>query len=437
MEIGNEKKYSKKAGCCFRASALCVYGRMRLRQKEKDPATQQVLKISITPEPSPAPEPDKMDQKAVVKKRKYYHGKMNIWSTGTRQTIKKPTAEQVRTPKMQKVRNRKPITAATQEIRRTLLKNKGKKPLELYLHIPFCVKKCDYCDFLSGPSGPKEQADYVDALLEEINAAEEGKGRSVSSVFIGGGTPSVLDERFIGEILNHIRRKFQIADHAEITIEVNPGTADRNKLQAYRTYGINRLSIGLQSPDDRELKILGRIHNYEQFLETYRSAREAGFDNINIDLMSAIPDQTYEGWIHNLRTVAGLDPEHISAYSLIIEEGTPFASRTLNLPDEDAEYNMYEATAQILREYGFEQYEISNYAKKGRECRHNVGYWIRQDYLGFGLGASSLYGKERFVNTQDMKKYLENSRTPKKIEKKSRPSPERMRWRSSCFWDFV
>ena len=140
-------------------------------------------------------------------------------------------------------------------------------PMEIYIHIPFCIKKCDYCDFLSGPSGPKEQADYVDALLEEINAAEEGKGRSVSSVFIGGGTPSVLDERFIGEILNHIRRKFQIADHAEITIEVNPGTADRNKLQAYRTYGINRLSIGLQSPDDRELKILGRIHNYEQFLE--------------------------------------------------------------------------------------------------------------------------------------------------------------------------
>ena len=137
--------------------------------------------------------------------------------------------------------------------------------------------------------------------------------------------------------------------------------------------------------------------------------------------MSAIPDQTYEGWIHNLRTVAGLDPEHISAYSLIIEEGTPFASRTLNLPDEDAEYNMYEATAQILREYGFEQYEISNYAKKGRECRHNVGYWIRQDYLGFGLGASALYGKERFANTQDMKKYLENSRTPEKIREKEPP----------------
>ena len=288
-------------------------------------------------------------------------------------------------------------------------------PMEIYVHIPFCIKKCDYCDFLSGPSGPKEQADYVDALLEEINAAEEGKGRSVSSVFIGGGTPSVLDERFIGEILNHIRRKFQIAGHAEITIEVNPGTADRNKLQAYRTYGINRLSIGLQSPDDRELKILGRIHNYEQFLETYRSAREAGFDNINIDLMSAIPDQTYEGWIHNLRTVAGLDPEHISAYSLIVEEGTPFWERELDLPDEDTEYRMYEDTAAILGEYGFHQYEISNYAKKGLECRHNKGYWQRTDYLGLGLGASSLVDHVRFSNTDNMEEYLRNSAFPEKI----------------------
>ena len=279
-------------------------------------------------------------------------------------------------------------------------------PMEIYIHIPFCIKKCDYCDFLSGPSGPKEQADYVDALLEEINAAEEGKGRSVSSVFIGGGTPSVLDERFIGEILNHIRRKFQIADHAEITIEVNPGTADRNKLQAYRTYGINRLSIGLQSPDDRELKILGRIHNYEQFLETYRSAREAGFDNINIDLMSAIPDQTYEGWIHNLRTVAGLDPEHISAYSLIVEEGTPFWERELDLPDEDTEYRMYEDTAAILGEYGFHQYEISNYAKKGYACRHNLVYWQGGDYLGLGLGSSSYMDGVRFHNTTDFNTYV-------------------------------
>ena len=295
---------------------------------------------------------------------------------------------------------------------------KENSPMEIYIHIPFCIRKCDYCDFLSGPSGPEEQADYVQALLREIQAVEEGEGRSVSSIFIGGGTPSVLDERLLGDILKEIRNRFKIEECAEITIEVNPGTANIGKLQAYREMGINRLSIGLQSPQDRELKILGRIHNYEQFLETYQEARTVGFDNINIDLMSAIPDQTYEGWVKNLRTVAELEPEHISAYSLIVEEGTPFAARKLNLPDEDTEYNMYEATAQILKEYGFEQYEISNYARKGRKCRHNVGYWTRQDYLGFGLGASSLYGKERFANTADMKKYLENSRNPEKIREK-------------------
>ena len=295
---------------------------------------------------------------------------------------------------------------------------KENSSMESYIHIPFCIRKCDYCDFLSGPSGPEEQADYVQALLREIQAVEEGEGRSVSSIFIGGGTPSVLDERLLGDILREIRNRFKMEEDAEITIEVNPGTANIGKLQAYREMGINRLSIGLQSPEDRELKILGRIHNYGQFLETYQEARTVGFDNINIDLMSAIPDQTYEGWVKNLRTVAELEPEHISAYSLIVEEGTPFAARKLNLPDEDTEYNMYEATAQILKEYGFEQYEISNYARKGRECRHNVGYWTRQDYLGFGLGASSLYGKERFANTTDMKKYLENSKNPEKIREK-------------------
>ena len=295
---------------------------------------------------------------------------------------------------------------------------KENSSMEIYIHIPFCIRKCDYCDFLSGPSGPEEQADYVQALLREIQAVEEGEGRSVSSIFIGGGTPSVLDERLLGDILREIRNRFKMEEDAEITIEVNPGTANIGKLQAYRKMGINRLSIGLQSPEDRALKILGRIHNYGQFLETYQEARTVGFDNINIDLMSAIPDQTYEGWVKNLRTVAELEPEHISAYSLIVEEGTPFAARKLNLPDEDTEYNMYEATAQILKEYGFEQYEISNYARKGRKCRHNVGYWTRQDYLGFGLGASSLYGKERFANTADMKKYLENSKNPEKIREK-------------------
>lgn len=301
------------------------------------------------------------------------------------------------------------------------MKNKAKKPMELYVHIPFCVKKCDYCDFLSGSAGKERQREYFQSLGREIAAVPEFPDREITTVFIGGGTPSVPDPALMGAILDQIRNKFFMAPDAEITIEANPGTLYKEKLQEYRKHGVNRLSLGLQSPQNRELKILGRIHTWEEFLESFFMAREAGFSNINIDLMSAIPDQTYEGWIHNLRTVAGLDPEHISAYSLIIEEGTPFASRTLNLPDEDAEYNMYEATAQILREYGFEQYEISNYAKKGRECRHNVGYWIRQDYLGFGLGASSLYGKERFANTQDMKKYLENSRTPEKIREKEPP----------------
>ena len=298
----------------------------------------------------------------------------------------------------------------------------NEKKLELYIHIPFCVKKCDYCDFLSFPADSNTQIRYVHALLQEIRYYGNLLGDyHVPTIYIGGGTPSWLEENLIYTVLQQVASSFHVEADAEISIECNPGTVTAKKLNVYQSAGINRLSIGLQSTNNEELKALGRIHTYDQFLKTYELARNAGFENINIDLMSAIPDQTYEGWIHNLRTVAGLDPEHISAYSLIIEEGTPFASRTLNLPDEDAEYNMYEATAQILREYGFEQYEISNYAKKGRECRHNVGYWIRQDYLGFGLGASSLYGKERFVNTQDMKKYLENSRTPKKIREKEPP----------------
>lgn len=294
-------------------------------------------------------------------------------------------------------------------------KNNKTASMGIYIHIPFCAKKCEYCDFLSGPAGGKEQRAYVQALLKEIRAAEEGQGRSVSSIFIGGGTPSLLKEDLLGSILNEIYKKFNLEPGAEISIEVNPGTVSSKKLEAYRRMGINRLSIGLQSTDDRELKTLGRLHNYAQFLETYQAAGNAGFDNINIDLMSALPDQTYEGWVANLRRTAELSPAHISAYSLIIEEGTPFAMRELNLPDEETEYRMYEDTAAILEEYGYEQYEISNYAKKGRRCRHNVGYWTRCDYLGLGLGAASLWGKKRFSNTADMEEYLRNSAFPERI----------------------
>lgn len=285
---------------------------------------------------------------------------------------------------------------------------------ELYIHIPFCVRKCAYCDFLSAPGSEEAKASYTEALLREIEAVKTEK-REVSSIFVGGGTPSALSLSLMGDIFEKIHKSFSVAPDAEITIEANPGTLSKEKLFLYRNVGINRLSLGLQSPEAAELKSLGRIHTYEEFLESFSLAREAGFQNINVDLMCALPDQTYEGWIRNLRTVAALHPEHISAYSLIIEEGTPFAKRKLNLPDEDTEYRMYEDTAGILAEYGYEQYEISNYAKKALACQHNVGYWTRKEYLGLGLGAASLWGNQRFSNTSDFSAYLKESGSPEKI----------------------
>lgn len=285
---------------------------------------------------------------------------------------------------------------------------------ELYIHIPFCVRKCAYCDFLSAPGSEEAKASYTEALLREIEAVKTEK-REVSSIFVGGGTPSALSPSLMGDIFEKIHKSFSVAPDAEITIEANPGTLSKEKLFLYRNVGINRLSLGLQSPEAAELKSLGRIHTYEEFLESFSLAREAGFQNINADLMCALPDQTYEGWVRNLRKVAALHPEHISAYSLIIEEGTPFAKRKLNLPDEDTEYRMYEDTAGILAEYGYEQYEISNYAKKDLACQHNVGYWTRKEYLGLGLGAASLWGNQRFSNTSDFSLYLNNSGFPEKI----------------------
>lgn len=292
-----------------------------------------------------------------------------------------------------------------------------KNGLELYLHIPFCIKKCDYCDFLSGPSTRAGQESYIYALLREIKAVSAVEKRSVDTVFIGGGTPSVPECDVMEKLLQGLQENFHFSSDAEITIEANPGTLTPQKLALYRKYGINRISIGLQSPKDEELKMLGRIHNYEQFLESYQMARAAGFSNLNIDLMFAIPGQSYEGWIENLRMVAELGPEHISAYSLIVEEGTPFSRRKLDLPDEDTEYRMYEDVAKVLEEYGYHQYEISNYAKENRECRHNEGYWQRKDYLGLGLGAASLIGNVRFTNTTDMQEYLEKSGTPELMRK--------------------
>ena len=293
-----------------------------------------------------------------------------------------------------------------------------KNGLELYLHIPFCIKKCDYCDFLSGPSTRAGQEAYIYALLREMETVSKNlKKRPVDTVFIGGGTPSVPECDVMEKLLQGLRDYIMFSADAEVTIEANPGTLTPEKLSIYRKYGINRISIGLQSPNNKELAMLGRIHNYAQFLESFQMAREAGFSNINVDLMFAIPGQCYEDWIENLRMVAALGPEHISAYSLIIEEGTPFSRKKLDLPDEDTEYRMYEDVAAVLKEYGYHQYEISNYAKAGRECRHNEGYWQRKDYLGLGLGAASLLGMERFSNTADMQEYLKNSSAPEKIRK--------------------
>lgn len=295
------------------------------------------------------------------------------------------------------------------------MKNNRRIPLELYVHIPFCVRKCQYCDFLSGPSDEETKDRYIEALLKEIRAAEHTEDYEIVSVFIGGGTPSALKAEAIASIMRTLQEQFFFCEDAEVTIEANPGTVDLEKLTIYRNVGINRLSLGLQSTDAEELKLLGRIHSYEEFLKSYEWARKAGFSNINIDLMFAIPGQTGEAWRQHLYQVAELNPEHISAYSLIIEEGTPFAEQNLDLPDEDTEYQMYEDTAEILERYGYRQYEISNYAKQGYMCRHNAGYWQRLEYLGFGLGASSLYGGMRFSNTHQMQEYLKESRNPDQI----------------------
>ena len=297
------------------------------------------------------------------------------------------------------------------------MKNKNRIPLELYIHIPFCVQKCQYCDFLSGPSDQETRDRYIKALRAEIQAVQGVEAYEIVSVFIGGGTPSVLKAEAIASIMRTLQEQFFFCEDAEVTIEANPGTVDLEKLTIYRNVGINRLSLGLPSTDAEELKLLGRIHSYEEFLKSYEWAREAGFSNINIDLMFAIPGQTGEAWRQHLYQVAELNPEHISAYSLIIEEGTPFAEQNLDLPDEDTEYQMYEDTAEILERYGYRQYEISNYAKQGYMCRHNAGYWQRREYLGFGLGASSLYRGMRFSNTRRMQEYLKESRNPDQIRK--------------------
>lgn len=350
---------------------------------------------------------------------------------------------------------------------------KNKNELGIYIHIPFCVHKCIYCDFLSSPADVHTRKQYVRALINEIYLTREGKCANkliknvlqgdntsyedmeeqavngltsdyalydtvcmadyektimqedisgcvddiksenwhiVTSIFIGGGTPSDIDAEDISDILDAVRNNYNVSDKAEITIECNPGTMDKKKAAIYRKAGINRISFGLQSTDNNELRMLGRIHTYEQFMESYKIAREAGFDNINIDLMSALPGQTMESFKAVLEKALSLGAEHISVYSLIVEEGTRLSDNIDSfppIPSDDEDRQMYYMTKEMLSSYGYEQYEISNYAQKGYECKHNLKYWERCDYLGFGIGAASLYSGRRYTNISDIGRYMD------------------------------
>lgn len=286
-----------------------------------------------------------------------------------------------------------------------------KKNLELYIHIPFCIRKCAYCDFLSFTSTLKERTEYVKALLVEIEQYREvANSYRITSIFIGGGTPSILEPDLMICIMEKLKDIFQISKSAEISVEVNPGTMTLEKAKVYKNLGINRVSIGLQATSDEELRMLGRIHDYQEFLETYEYVKNSGIHNINIDLISAIPKQTVASWTETLNRVIALNPTHISAYSLIIEEGTKFHDSFREyeefIPEEDAEREMYYITKEKLEAAGYVRYEISNYAKDGYECQHNLGYWERKDYLGIGLGAASLLNNVRYTNESEMEQYI-------------------------------
>lgn len=298
--------------------------------------------------------------------------------------------------------------------------------LGLYVHLPFCKKKCNYCDFCSFPDlDARTRGDYLHALAEEIGSYGGEEHPPVDTVFLGGGTPSLLTPDEIGDLFSALRKTFRILPDAEITAEANPGTLDKEKVAALVRAGVNRLSIGLQSIHDRELATLGRIHTYADFLDAYRVAREGGIANIGVDLMYAFPTLAAASFHETLCTVARLSPEHISAYGLIVEDGTPFGERreTLALPSEDEEVAMYEDACRTLGEAGYLHYEVSNYARPGYECRHNLRYWHEEEYLGFGVAAHSYYRGVRFANSRDFSAYLQGKckqyRTKEVIDKEN------------------
>ena len=306
--------------------------------------------------------------------------------------------------------------------------------MELYIHIPFCIRKCAYCDFLSAPADQDTIARYMSALEKQlVMQAASFQKKVIDTVFIGGGTPTILRIEQLERLLAAVRKYYAIAENTEITVEANPGTITAGKAHVLAEGGVNRVSLGLQSASEQELRLLGRIHTYDDFLRSYGLLREGGIRNINVDLMSALPGQTIASYEKTLHQVLSLHPEHISAYSLIIEEGTPFYEQYREdeklrdageeprlLPSEECERTMYELTGALLSDYGYERYEISNYAKKGHECRHNIGYWTGEEYLGVGLGASSYIEETRFCNTSDLREYLAADFSPREVQRLSK-----------------
>ena len=289
------------------------------------------------------------------------------------------------------------------------------KNFGIYIHIPFCAKKCNYCDFISFENKNNMIEEYINALKKEIEEFDFSK-YEVTTIYLGGGTPSYIKENYIVEILELIKNKISTNktkwDDIEITIEVNPGTVTKEKLKAYKNIGINRLSIGFQSTNDKLLKQIGRIHNYEEFLNTYNLAKKIGFNNINVDLMIALPNQTIEDIKESLEKIVSLDPNHISVYSLIVEEETLIAKQLeegkIELPSDDEERRMYWYVKDFLELYGYNHYEISNFSKNGKESKHNLNCWNQEEYIGFGLASHSYIDGIRFCNISNLEKYIEN-----------------------------
>lgn len=292
------------------------------------------------------------------------------------------------------------------------------KELGLYIHIPFCKKKCYYCDFISFAGKEEKIENYINSLIKEIDykLSKLKKDEVITTIYIGGGTPSYIDYKYIKEIFETIRNYMNL-EKVEITLEVNPGTVNREKLKKYLEIGINRLSIGLQSTNNNILKNLGRMHTYEDFLLTYEIAKQVGFRNINIDLILGVPNQTISVLKNDLENVLKLNPEHISIYSLIVEENTKLEeminSKELQLPDEDIERKMYWKAKKYLEENGYIHYEISNFAKKGKESKHNFNCWEQKEYLGCGIAAHSYYNNKRFCNINNIDEYIDKLKNDK------------------------